>query len=106
MAGASTAPVLSQELLLSIAEQIKLPLLQIARQAEIARLTSLPNLDDIQTTADNALRLIDNYLLSVRLSCEQELLAMESVSVSSVLYDAGHEPVSYTHLTLPTNREV
>lgn len=76
---------------MSIAEQIKLPLLQIARQAEIARLTSLPNLDDIQTTADNALRLVDNYLLSVRLSCEQELLAMESVSVSSVLYDAGHE---------------
>lgn len=91
MAGANTAPVLSQELLLSIAEQIKLPLLQIARQAEVARLTSLPNLDDIQTTADNALRLIDNYLLSVRLNCEQELLALESVSVSSVLYDAGHE---------------
>lgn len=91
MARVNLAPVLSQELLLSIAEQVKLPLLQIARQAELSKLTGRPNLEEIQLTADNALRLIDNYVLSVRLSCEKELLEMEAVSVSSVLYDAGQE---------------
>ncbi len=91
MAGANLAPVLSTELLLSIAEQVKLPLLQIARQAELSALTGRPNLEEIQITADNALRLIDNYVLSVRLSYEKELLEMEAVSVSSVLYDTGQE---------------
>jgi hypothetical protein len=78
---------LSQELLLSVAEELKLPLLQIARQAELKN----SDLGLIQTTADTALRLIDNYVLGVRLAAQTEKLDTEAVSVSSVLYDAGHQ---------------
>lgn len=86
------SPILSQQLLLSVAEELKLPLLQIARQAEQGRLAGQADLALIQSTADNALRLLDNYELGVRLALEpQENLAMESVSVSSVLYDTGQQ---------------
>jgi hypothetical protein len=91
MVGDSLAPVLSQQLLLSVAEQLKIPLLQIARQAEHGRITNTADLERIQSTADAALRLIDNYALGVRLNLEQDFLQLEPVSVSSVLYDSGQE---------------
>jgi len=92
--------ILSQQLLMSVAEQIKLPLLQIARQAELGRLTGSahqPQLSNIQTTADNALSLLDNYVLAVRLNLEarSESLGLEPVSISSVLYDVGHQLSQY-----------
>lgn len=85
------SPVLSQQLLLSVAEELKLPLLQIARHAEQGRLGGQADLALIQSTADAALRLVDNYALGVRLALEPGNLAIESVSVSSVLYDAGQQ---------------
>ena len=88
MAIKSGASVLSQELLISVAEELKLPLLQIARQAELGKQTDL---QQIQTTADTALRLLDNYVLGVRLALEPAALDVESISVSSVLYDAGQQ---------------
>jgi hypothetical protein len=88
---AEGTPILSQRLLLSVAEELKLPLLQIARQAEQARPGSKANLATIQATADSALRLLDNYSLGVRLALEPEQMAIESVSVSSVLYDTGQQ---------------
>ena len=78
---------MSQQLLLALAEQLKLPLLQIARQAELGQPSDLPA---VRTTAESALKLIDSYLLGVRLSTEgQTALALEPVSVSSVLYDVA-----------------
>ena len=91
MADREQASVLSQQLLLSVAEQLKLPLLQIARQAEIGLLTKDTDLRTIQTTADAALRLLDNYVLGVRLALDEQLLTIEPVSVSAVLYDSGQE---------------
>lgn len=85
------SPILSQQLLLSVAEELKLPLLQIARQAEQGQLSGQADLALMQSTADTALRLLDNYVLGVRLALEPEDLAIESVSVSSVLYDAGQQ---------------
>lgn len=91
---------LSQQLLISVAEQLKLPLMQIARGAELAQLSnsdaSAP-LSDIQMTADSALSLLDNYILAVRLNLEAESnsLSLEPVSVSSVLYDAGNQLSQY-----------
>lgn len=90
-ANGDSTPVLTQQLLLSVAEQIKLPLLQIARQAEAGRLTGETDLRAIEATADMALRLLDNYALGIRLSFDQQSLEIEPVSVSSVLYDAGHQ---------------
>lgn len=87
---AVTGAVLSDRLLLGLAEELKIPLLQIARQAELASLQVKTDTRDIQTTAETALRLIDSYVLGVQLAEEQQQsLALEPVSVSSVLYDAG-----------------
>jgi hypothetical protein len=88
-----TSPALSEQLLLSIAEQLKLPLLQIARTAELSAISgSSEGLKQIETTADMALRLLDNYLFGARLALEEEYqLQMEPVTVSSVLYDAGQQ---------------
>lgn len=85
------SPILSQQLLLSVAEELKLPLLQIARQAEQGQMHGQTDLALMQSTADTALRLLDNYVLGVRLALEPKELAIESVSVSSVLYDAGQQ---------------
>lgn len=82
------SPILSQQLLLSVAEELKLPLMQIARQAELGKQA---NLLTIQSTADTALNLLDNYVLGVRLALEPAHFDKESVSVSSVLYDAGQQ---------------
>ncbi len=89
--GLRESPMLSQQLLLNVAEELKLPLLQIARRAEQGQLSGTADLATIQSTADSALRLLDSYALGVRLSMEPLLLDVEPVSVSSVLYDAGQE---------------
>lgn len=83
--------ILSQELLLGVAEELKIPLLQIARQAEQGRLHGTTDLAKLQSTADSATRLIDNYILGVKMAIRPELLDVESVSVSSVLYDAKQQ---------------
>jgi hypothetical protein len=83
--------ILSQQLLLSVAEELKLPFLQITRQAEQAQLTGETDFKTIQATAGSALKLLDNYVLGIRLALEPEQLAVESVSVASVLYDAGQQ---------------
>ena len=83
--------ILSQHLLLSVAEELKLPLLQIARQAEHSQLSGQTDLKLIQSTADTALRLLDNYSLGVQLSLQPQQLEMETVSVASVLYDSGQQ---------------
>lgn len=88
---ADETPILSQQLLLSVAEELKLPLMQIARQAEQAELGGQNDLSTIRTVADAALKLLDNYALGVRLALEPEPLAPESISVSSVLYDTGQQ---------------
>lgn len=92
MARAVDEPIQSQQLLLGLAEQLKLPLLQIARRAELSTFGQDVDLAAIQATADSALRLIDSYVLGVRLAeSGQESLALEPVAVSSVLYDTAHQ---------------
>jgi hypothetical protein len=84
-------PVLTQHLLLSVVEQMKLPLMSIARRAELG---SLPggqtDLNEIRITADAAVQLLDNYILGVQLaSQEASLMQTEPVAISSVLHNAG-----------------
>lgn len=83
--------LLSQELLLNVAEELKIPLMQLARQAEAAGQTGQADLTAMQATAQAALQLLDNYALGVRLNLEQGHLQTEPISVSSVLYDAGQQ---------------
>jgi hypothetical protein len=76
-------------LMLNLAEQLKLPFLQIQRQAELARLTGSSDLGSIENSADSAIRLIDNYLLGLKLNKQRVSLEQEPVSISAVLYDSG-----------------
>ncbi len=88
------ALVQSERLFLSLAEQMKLPLLQIVRQAELGMLLGQGSdqLGHVRVNADVAMKLIDGYLLSMRLAAEERhMVELESVSVSSVLYDAAHQ---------------
>jgi hypothetical protein len=92
VARAADEPIQTQQLLLGLAEQLKLPLLQIARRAELAQLGGEADTSAIQATADAALKLIDSYLLGVQLAeGGQQSLALEPVSVSSVLYDTAQQ---------------
>jgi hypothetical protein len=91
-------PALKQQLLLSVVEQLKLPLMNIARYAELGSLKPKSvNLDAIRITADATLQLLDSYILGIQLAGQNsEPFDVEPISVSSVLYDAGHqlEPIA------------
>lgn len=87
MSAFSDAP--EERLLRALAEQLKAPFLQIARTSELAQITEVPEaLNNIEYTADMALRIIDSYLLSVRLQA-LPVLDLEPVSVSAVLQDTA-----------------
>ena len=82
------------QLLRSVAEQLKMPLTTIARQAELGQLTgdlSMTDLGTIRTHAAAALTLVDSYLLGLQLMREQSELQLEPVSVSSLLVETAHE---------------
>lgn len=89
--GTHQNPFVPQQLLVQVAEQLKVPLLQIAREAELGQLSGSADLRRMQTTADAAMRLIDHYTLGVRLALEGPDFEVEPVCVSSVLYDAGQQ---------------
>lgn len=96
--GVSTSSGFSDQLFLALAEGLKLPLQQIARQAELGSLlaNSISDLHGIQSRADAALQLLDSYLLGLRLSLEpDERFAVEPVCVGAVLHDA-HEQLART----------
>jgi hypothetical protein len=92
----SNSPLLSQGLLLSVAEELKMPLVQIARLSENENLSN-PNYSNaiIQSTAETALRLLDNYILGVRLNLDPHSFEPETITVSSVLYDSCQELDSF-----------
>ncbi len=93
--GFPNAAGMSEQLFLSLAEGLKLPLQQIARQAELGLLLQRKAQADflqIQTSADATLQLLDNYLLGLRLSMEpEEQLTIEQVCVPAVLYEARQQ---------------
>jgi hypothetical protein len=79
------------DLLLAVAEQLKVPLTIIARQAELGGIVEQPgSMQLVRTQADAALQLVDSYLLGLELLRGQTVLELEPVSVSSTLLDAAH----------------
>lgn len=79
------------DLLRALADELKLPLIQIARTAELAEAEPTPTkLRQIETTANNALRLIDSYLLVTALSGQRQL-DLSPVSVTALLYDVSQD---------------
>jgi hypothetical protein len=88
-----TAIVPANELLKSVAEQLKLPLMNIARQAELAQLLGHiepSELRHIHTHAVAALTLVDSYMLGLELLKSQQPLDLEPISVSSALTEVAH----------------
>lgn len=93
----STGTDIAQErLLVSVAEQLKVPLTQIARRAELAESGVLPvDARAVRTEATAALALVDSYLLGLELLTSQQSLELEPVSVSSLLTDVAHQLQPY-----------
>jgi hypothetical protein len=88
------APGTREALLCSVAEQLKMPLMYIARQAELYKFEETIDrtvFRDMQTNADLALRLVDSYLLGLDLATKRLDLQLEPVSISATLYDVAHE---------------
>lgn len=80
----------TERLMQAMAEELKLPLLQIARQAEFAQDTPDKEvLSGIELSANQALWFVDSYLLSQQL-LSQTSLELEPVAVSAVLNDVAH----------------
>lgn len=71
-------------LLEALAEELKSPLIQIARESEILELA------DMQARSEMALRLIDGYTLGLQFE-QQTVLQLEPVTLSSILQDVAHE---------------
>lgn len=94
----SSGSIPDERLLRALAEQLKLPLLQIARQAELAANPSSTYLNSISSIADMSLTLIDGFLLSVERH-DQQSLELEPLSVSSLLYDTAQalQPIARQH---------
>ena len=90
----TTAHTEPTSVLLSVAEQLKISLSTIARQAELAQLTGTASFRDIAAIgvqAGAAMTLVESYLLGLQLLHEQAELQLEPVSVSSILADTAHE---------------
>ena len=82
------SPILSQALLLSVAEHLKLPLMQIARRAELEALAGHKGAaNEIRVAAEAEMQLLDNYILGVQLASQEAALTdAEPVAISSVMY--------------------
>jgi hypothetical protein len=77
-------------LLRTLAEELKLPLMQIARAAELARLSGDVNeIAQAEVLADTALRLVDSYVLSTQTMLGQQSLHLEPISLNAVMYDTA-----------------
>jgi hypothetical protein len=80
-------------LFVCLGEELKLPLQQIARQAELQR-ESRDDIEEpmrhIQTSADMSLQLLDSYLMSLRFGFMSEAkLELAPVSVAAVLHETA-----------------
>ncbi len=74
----------------ALVEELRLPLLQIARKSELARLSGdIEQLKEIETTADAALRLTDSYLFSTQILLGQQQLDLAPVSLGATMYDTA-----------------
>ena len=96
----------NQALLRVVAEELKLPLLHIARASELSELTGKPSPDMfrlVQESARSALTLVDSYILGLELAQRQQSLELEPISTSSVLYDVAqslHDAAKRYHVNV------
>lgn len=76
----------------ALADYLRLPLVSIARSAELGKQENAKQiLSSIETSAASALRLIDDYLLAVKMNQGRLQLELEPIVLSSILYDSAHK---------------
>lgn len=81
-------------LLLSVAEQLKAPLLYIARSSEFSLMGEQIDREavrQVEMHAAMALRLVDSYMLGIDMLQAEADLELESLSLSALLTDVAHE---------------
>lgn len=82
----------SNQLLGSLAQELKTPLTLIARHAELEGLnTENKSFYALQDTAEQAMKLIDGYLLMAQSEYGQASLPLQTIGVGSVIYDVIEE---------------
>lgn len=78
----------SYYLLQKVADNLKLPLIQVLHQAQLGKITNNPDLNQIEDVSNFALKMIDNYILGLYIDDKFDL---EPLSISSVIYDSAKE---------------
>lgn len=83
----------SAKLLSSVAEQLRLLLLQVARASELALVEppTVEQLQAMQRSSQIGLQLVEHYLLGLEYYEKQIELTLEPVSLSSLLHEVTHE---------------
>ncbi len=96
----SLAGGVTTDVLQAVAEQLKVPLTIIARQAELSQTLGIVDPHDLQAMhvqATTALSLVDCYLLGLALAQGQTQLELEPVSLSSILTSTAHDLYYLAH---------
>ncbi|MCL5112884.1 MAG: hypothetical protein M1554_00150 [Patescibacteria group bacterium] len=74
---------------INLVEQLKLPFIQILKQLELSSINNqYSNLRNIEISAEYAIKLIDNYILSLKIENKLIDVYPETFLVSSVLYNS------------------
>ena len=77
-------------LLYALGEELKLPFMQVARSAEFGRLMNdRDQYRRIEITAEAAIKLLDSYVLSSQFLINQVPLKLNSISLTSTMYDSA-----------------
>lgn len=80
-----------KNLFFSLAEDLKLPLIQISRIAEFSKNNNETKLlRQIEAIADNSLHLIDSFILNSSLQNLGNLESLQPVSINASLQDSAH----------------
>ena len=83
----------------NLAEQVRVPFLQISHISELALIKDDPEelkrlFKEVGVSSKAALRLIEGYILSLHLK-QQQTLELEPISIGSVFYDVAHQVEEY-----------
>lgn len=91
-------------LLYALVEELKLPLMQVARSAEFGRLMNdRDQYRRIEITAEAAIKLLDSYVLSSQTLIDQGQLELNSIPLTSTMYDSAQ---NLSRLTKLYNTEI
>jgi hypothetical protein len=82
---------ISDPLLMILAQQLKLPFLQISQHLELAKRGEPLQLNQMSAITDMAIQLLEGYTLGESLKSGQTQLQLEPVAVSSVLHNSADQ---------------